>query len=93
MVQAPLPTGIPASVASYCASSLPWAKTDWIGPPSQKATAQRLPIARTNHLARRGEIMLWVVTKDGPLGSGIGNSSNQINPADNAYSEKSLFRT
>ena len=63
MVQAPLPTGMPASVASYCASSLPWAKAGVRRRTARSAKARTgRPPPAAPLMARRGEIMLEVVT-------------------------------
>jgi hypothetical protein len=57
MVQAPLPTAIPASVASYCASSRPCAEAAW-EPSASQAPAQR-PTASVNW----AEMARVIVTK------------------------------
>ena len=62
MLQLPLPTGMPESVASYCASTLPWAEAVCGMAVSANPRANRLPIARSAIWANRGEIVLCVVT-------------------------------
>src|SRR5476649_1231877 len=60
MVQAPLPTGMPDSVASYCASSRPWAAAGGGAASSNTAPAHRPPNIRS---ASPDEILLCLVTK------------------------------
>src|SRR5450432_4271080 len=66
MVQAPLPTGMPDSVASYCASSRPWASAGGAAASSNTAPAHRPPNIRSARAfpgASLGEILLCLVTK------------------------------
>src|SRR5579863_3645508 len=78
MVQAPLPTRMPASVASYCASSLPCASAAFDGAASRKAMAQIPPSAGSAQLARRGDVMLCVVTEGTVLRSKRERSGNDV---------------
>ena len=76
MVQAPLPTGMPDSVASYWASSRPWAEAACGVASSKNAPAQRPLHFRSASLVRSasvGEIMLCVVTTGRPSISQIEN--------------------
>jgi hypothetical protein len=82
MVQAPLPTGMPANVASYCASSLPWALAAGEAN-SAHAPAQRPANTRSAELAVRGEIVWSVFTRGGPASRAIDQSFKQKWPANN----------
>src|SRR5258708_437738 len=82
MVQAPLPTGMPASVASYCASRRPWAKAEG-ETSSAPAPAQRAASTRRADRDIPGEIMLSVFTRGGPALHALDISFKQIWPANN----------
>src|SRR4029077_6926864 len=73
MVQAPLPTGRPASVAWYCASSLPWAKAGPVVKPKRPANRLKPTSAGSTRTARPGEVNLDMITE--------GQSSRQQDPA------------
>ena len=83
MVQAPLPTGMPASVASYCASSRPCAEAGLRR--QQQATRRRT--GRPDERSTPGEMALWMVTEATVLGSARAIVSfKQKYPANNALS-------
>src|SRR5262249_35079089 len=81
MVQAPLPTTMPASVASYCASSRACAETPCGARSRNAAAAKSAGLQSTD----RAEIVIVVVTERRSLASALSKMElKQQSPANNA---------